>query len=383
MLIEFNPIRQGGGKLTSEQRTNYLKLCNQLTSRSQEVDYPSITTQMLDFLQKDVLLDISELKNSENDKENMRADVAIIFDSIDATDNNFIGKVNLVSLQCVMMFSEYSIDHAKGAPADPDRDYLIYVELRRCNWRNYSELVKALAKTRDESIKKLYWVNRDYNSKSYTPYGINEEKNVPIFIIVKLKFITLTEIIQTFLNKVCYCGMTSAVTLTDGKELIPFQFTRHDVLHGEYFEMFCFKTQEIDLDDLRAFYIYSQENPVPSERYAVSLILFLLMHETRCAYFPSKHDLGKGAKKQWRTSHYTEEYVNEILFAAIGITKKRIINLGDLGMSIPKNSRDDPIKYIQSAISIYCNKLHEWIKSIKPAGGHRQTKTRRNRTRKI
>lgn len=381
MLIQFNEKNQRGGKPTREERTNYLNLCNQLTSRNQEINYPLISSHILEFLHKDVMFDISVLPQ----KQEMLTDVKAIFDSIDASDTNFIGKVNIVSLQCVMMFSEYSIDHEKGAPADPDRDYKVYLELRKCNWRNYSELVKALENTSDETIKKLYWVNRDSSSKSYTPYGINEDKHVPIFIIIKLKFITLTEFLKGFLNKVCYCGITSALTLTDGNELIPFQFTRHDILHGEYYEMFCYKTQEIDLDDLRAFYTYSQENPNPAERYPVSLMLFLLMHETRCGYFPSKHDLGKGPRKQWRTSHYTIDYINEILFGSIGITKERITNLGDLGMSIPEGSRGDPETYIQEAISIYCRKLQDWITSIKPespAGGHRQTKKRRNRTKK-
>jgi hypothetical protein len=209
---------------------------------------------------------------------------------------------------------------------------------------------------------------------------------VPIFIIIKLTFITVTEIIQSYLNKVCYCGITPGVTITDGNKLIPFQFTRHDILHGGFFESFCFREREIDLDDLRAFYTYSQLSENKEEKYAVSLMLFLLMHETQCGYFPSKHNLGKGMRKQWTTSVYTNpEDVSKQLFGAIGITEERITNSGDLGMSIPRKSRDTPRKYIEEAIGIYCKKLQEWIDTIKPkspAGGHRQTRKRRNRTKK-
>ena len=65
---------------------------------------------MLKILKKEVLEEIIGLKYPESQKEKMKRDLEYIFSTIDHTDTNYIGKINIVSIQCIIMFTENCID---------------------------------------------------------------------------------------------------------------------------------------------------------------------------------------------------------------------------------------------------------------------------------
>ena len=100
----------GGGKLPKEERKKYMDLCNQMTSREEDLDYKSIADQMIEILKKHTMAEIDSLSEGER-KTKMKKDLKTIFDNHKHGDGNHIGRVNIVSLQVIILFTFYDTNY--------------------------------------------------------------------------------------------------------------------------------------------------------------------------------------------------------------------------------------------------------------------------------
>ncbi len=135
----------GGGKLSKDERAHYMSLCSQLTSRNPELDHPNITAEMMRYLWKDADDKIDSLGLDAEKTNALKQDVAEIRDNIDNDDNNFIGRINIASLQIIILFTlnEIPIDQPFNE-TDINNIYPTYQALISMNWKDYNTVKRFI-----------------------------------------------------------------------------------------------------------------------------------------------------------------------------------------------------------------------------------------------
>ena len=141
--IMFNPDgEQIGGIISKEEKTKIIKLYNQLSSGDLSINYDELSDEILEIIKKSVHEDIELLEYPKEKKEKMYEDIELIYSSIPPTEINYIGKVNIVALQCVIVFTENCCDTSKPFKENLNDVYTFYNELKSVNWKNY-DLIKS------------------------------------------------------------------------------------------------------------------------------------------------------------------------------------------------------------------------------------------------
>jgi hypothetical protein len=348
--IIFNPDgEQLGGVLTAEERVSYYNLCNQLIDKTEGVNYNEITNIILQYLKREVLKEISELSYLEPQKEKMRADIEYIFSKIDESDTNYIGKINIVSLQCIMMFTENCIDPAVKFTVNLNNNYDTYLKLRKGDWKDYKNLRENLIMP----IEGPHAIFQKYESFSYL--YVREEGKKLIYFITILTFFTITEIIESLLNNKIFCGLTSNYTYADGRYLTPFEFLEHDITHGINYVDICFDRLAQSQENIKSFYNYCKTKAIPQEEiYSIKFIIFLLIHETLCEVFPHTKD---------ELYTFNDDFIFEKLTTTSICNMSRFTNSNDLGLSIPKKYRENEktiTAYFYKSAYVYIRELYNW-----------------------
>jgi hypothetical protein len=370
MKILFNPDEiQEGGKISNERRAAYLRLCRQVTSRDSTLDYPAITAEILKFTKDEAIAIIPE-EYDTGKKTAIRRDLEAIFAAI-PDDKNYIGKINLVCLQCILLFTEHCMDPAaKSFPVNSNDAFFYYSRLKRIDWRNYSKLQAYIAAGSGETrqVENLYFSSASYPKRFYTT---NEPPRSMIFLVTILDYLSITEIIETCLDNVILCGMTGKFDYADGRFISPYEFLEHDITHGNNYEGFCFQRAGIPYEDIQSFYRYCVNGHLSAkEVYCMKVLIFFLIHESLCDYFP---EYGK----------LTVDRIISDLTTTSLIGMRRFENLNDLGKIFPKPIQGNPaeiMKFLTECAELYQREFHIWRMVAKKYGGKRRVtrKARRN-----
>jgi hypothetical protein len=352
-----------GGGFNKEERLQYFTLCAQLTSRDPGLNYKEIRSSLLSIL-------IKEIKNSvsityKEKEEEIYKTIDTIVGTIDTEETNHIGFINIISLQFILLFTllcdkelkfEYDVNETK-------KPFTVFMSQ---DWKNYT-VMKSILQTNDGGIFRRLISSRE---RKYKPYTTSEEGS--IYLTVALSFLTLPEIINCFLDKTYFCGLSHKLELADGRNMNPTIFLDHDITHGENYEQDCFNDKEIDIVFLRKFNTYYNTvyKEDPSKLYSINFIVFVLIHESTCWFFQKEADLDYNEVfKQMKTSPQTD--------------LDRFKDIHQLGLSIPKKYRggkeDD---YILESLKSFLETLQEFKKTTK--GGKRKTrKVRRRNTKRV
>jgi hypothetical protein len=340
---------QFGGTLTSIERSHYLKLYEQLVSRKHDIDYPLITQQILEMIIIEVHKEIETLDYPEIKKGQMLRDVSLIISSINPDDTNYIGKINIISLQFIILFTENCFDPTIVFPVNLNDNYKDYLQLRKGDWKNYDVICENL------KINPKFRILYSNSIYSIVPYTTSENENTNIYLITIMKYFTIDEILNSYLNNVFYCGITYNFTYADGRELTPFEFLEHDIVHAENYNYACFGGMGLSRKHIKSFYEYCVTTTLKkSEKYAIKFMLFLLIHESMCDYFPIK---------KYDIERINKDLIEYSLFNDRLSRIERFINLNDLGKSIPIEYRENMstiLKYINYASGIYIRELKKW-----------------------
>ena len=426
---------QVGGKLTKDERNTYLELCSQLTSRNPTLDYPSITQRLMDYLRRDAVEKIAELPTSPENKAKMNADLNTIFASTDNEDTNYIGRINIVSLQVIILFTLNV--HPIGTPfLDNLNDvYKCYEVLVTKNWMDYNVIkrfltFKGLSDVRDipsylnffglESdnavivkyldevegfvviddfniLKKMpdyiehsvqtypidevakkklraalmeyadwaeyaYWKSPKYRvcnffSQLYldninNPYTTSTSPDTLIYLITIVDYLSLDEIITSYLENVIICGVASTFLWADGRHLTPFEFLEHDIVHGYNYKGLCYEREGQSRDEMLSFYNFCKNTITDKDTlYSIKFMMFLLIHEGACNFF---------------SKTMVKLDIKDILD---GDDMKSFLDEKNLGLSIPKKYRTSGEKvneFFSIAIMNYLNNIKLWASMLPP-----------------
>lgn len=236
--------------------------------------------------------------------------------------NNYIGKLNLLLFQCLLVFNRN--ENKEGTVNTRDNEPpKVQCELDELgNTDTFAHVIF------DNWLTKLgQGITRDFYGEFYPLffYLTGLEKDISSFEIDKLTqyspktppqtYITLFHIVPQFslgsiingyVNKINYVGFSSTNTIADGALFSPFGFMFHDLVHGENFrgERALSSSRDVSKymkdtecskrlnDDFSSFYIYCESLPVDStmhdikysDLYKVQLVLFMLYHEQIFCY---------------------------------------------------------------------------------------------------
>jgi hypothetical protein len=201
--------QKGGARPNMSTEDKELKrLYLQLVKR--ETVFPEEKFQrLLVLLKQDVKKMIEDLEDDEirepMTKETMQADVDSFFEGIDNDDKNYVGVINVVTMQCVIMFSnackpvmfrdEVTVIDEEIVPDDYFLEGYNYISGEGTSWKTY-ETMRERLKTKSIDNVIFYF---DYSNGK-----IGED--VDVFIIAKFDF-TTTEIIEQYFNRTFFADL--------------------------------------------------------------------------------------------------------------------------------------------------------------------------------
>jgi hypothetical protein len=344
MHINFDSDGNGqfGGKLTKDNRKVYLGLCSQLTSRNETLNYPKITQNLMDYLERDAIEKIEELTISTENKDTMKASLNTILDSTDNEDTNYIGRINIVSLQVIILFTLNAHPIGTKFKNNLNNPYECYEALVTKNWIDYNVVKNFL--TNDIACGNFSVLYMNNNTK--TAYTTSTSPDTLIFLITIIDYLSLDEIITSFLNNIIICGVASTLLWADGRHLTPFEFLEHDITHGNNYQYACQGRQS--RDEMLSFYNFCKSQATKKDTlYSIKFIMFLLIHESFCNFF------NKTMKKL---------KIEDIVGGA-ALPIERFYNENDLRLIIPKKFRKNEKeikKYFIFAIKNYLEYIKKW-----------------------
>ncbi len=364
---------------TGEERKKYMDLCNKMTSRQECLDYKSLADKMIDYLQIHTWDEIESLKEGEK-KTQMKIDFGIIFNNHQHDDRNHIGRVNIVSLQVIILFTvndpKYTDDFNKYDFVDSYDNYTpnvvrTFQELMKIKWRKYDAVKIFLEGSDCGNICVLYSIRRG------EPYF--EDNTIPtseqtIYLITIIKYFTLDEMNSAFLKNNILCGVSYKSLFADGRWMNPYMFLDHDIIHGQNYDALCFDRVRVERMELIKFYEYCRTNYTGDKQkwYSIKVMMFLLIHEGLCNFF-----LEQGFQEM-----EPEEFIQTYFHNGM-LKMKRFEDANDLGEMIPKEYREKVVDFFEIAIPNYLTALKSWHESLsEPSGGSRY-KRKYRRTKKV
>jgi hypothetical protein len=357
--IIFNPDgEQIGGNMTKEKKLEIIELYNQLSSGNPSIDYDELSSRILEIIKSIVHEEIDLLEYPSEKKQLMHSDIELIYSSISTLPTeeiNYIGKVNIFALQCVIVFTENCYDTTKPFEVNLNNVYNDYNDLKKAtNWKNYNSIKQEIIKNR--KFKSLYFAE---NGREYSTTNLEGIK----FLITPIKYFTLDEIIISYLDKKIFCGISYNFVWADGRNLTPIEFLEHDIIHGYNYNGLCFQRSFYSIENLKSFYDHAVTTISDRIRlYSVKLMIFLLIHETFCDFFPHE---------AFDEKSFDRVYIlrKEQILRSITRTE-RFLNPNDLFEALPRRVRTEytdtknkkvVIDYFDGIVNIYREELLKWI----------------------
>ena len=380
-----NVIRRGG-KLPQDERKKYMDLCNQMTSRKHGLEYNHIADQMIEILKENTFAEINSLDDVEK-KRQMLNDFTSIITNHQHDDANHIGRVNIFSLQVVILFTLNDVQYDSNftnydVVGRVKEDFRTLTEI---DWKNY-DAVKNFLITSTNPIRLTLLYNKD---------GMPRPDDF-IYLITLIDYFTLHELITAFLDKNILCGVSYTSLFADGRWMNPYMFLDHDIIHGQNYKGFCFERLILDRNELKNFYEYCRTNYRTDNKimYSIKVMIFLLIHEGLCDFFFEK-----------RNSKLIEKREKFIENHFVGILKiERFTRPNDLDFVLSDELRDrlsvhrreeekeeeakkrgnleeDVKKYLIGVIADYLNALDSWY--VSKSGGGSKYKRKNRRTKRV
>jgi hypothetical protein len=312
---------------------------------------------LMNCLKIDTVKKVIKLKKIHPNNSRLRMFVLIhnIFSSASSDeDDNYFGKINIVALQCSILFTENCIG-LEPCPSLNNSINILYDSLtspprswESVKWTNYNYV--------REQLKKNHEFKELYHGIIKHSYEDDDNESVSIFRLLSIIYgvVSREKIIKFLLQNVGLCGTASDVLYADKLKLVPFEFILHDYLHAKGTIMKCYHMWGRKSEDFLSFCDFCKkrygERENKEKLNSIMLIFFYIIHEGDCSVSPNFH----------LESVITEETVNN------EIVKQRYHYMQDLGGEIPKTHRTNKRKineYLNCAIKNYVDCIREWRSS--------------------
>jgi len=235
---------------------------------------------------------------------------------IDPSDNNYIGYINLISLQCVIAFTIRYFDEGNTLDDEYDSEDETsgFDSIFLSKWTNYKILKTIIIKER------LLPFLVQEKGREYTLENI-EDPNMRIFFVRWIDKFSSDEIIRNIFSNVEICEIKTKKSMADGFVEDPLSFLMHDIEHGT--DDFCVKRYSPQqMEVFFNFYKHCADTLSRKDFRKIRLYVFIELHESEeCRLDPSYY--------RPSPSHRIDEETSKIL--------KRLYNKHDLQEMIPEN----------------------------------------------
>ena len=330
---EYHNGGHNGGHLNGltqgENRNNYKKTCNDIICAIKEKkDYTPFVNKNIARLKKfslDVLNDY-KLKYKDIDFNSFDEKLINIFSYVNTGIHNIIIISNILSLQCIILFTKLvNLTKSKDLKIEDLNFYSYDAIIKDNNWDKYDNIYENIINMR--SLR-----------------GLFENNN----ILVLLGELTLEELLISLSEKINLVGIVPTVSWADGVLYNPFGFMCHDLNHGYNRE----SGSTINTRYSKPFieYIMTHKDEYGNDEYGynklvrISIILFLIMHESQ-----NENELlnkpvleGKFDKLQNPRIMLSETYLWTDIHNLGGLLPEKIFNDGTF-----KKYLDDSYKLLQ------------------------------------
>jgi hypothetical protein len=287
---EDSSIILGGGECDNYTRDEYVNWCYGIvqarkdSNKEQEKDF---SDKLLCALKAFCLRKIDDIADSEKEtirlKEEgysddkipsmlytpediavMKGEIEEIWNSIDPAEDNYIQKVNIVSVQCSNMFTHHVKNKLNPRGQEFDIELII-------NYKNYNDTKKEVSKDTE-----------------YSGYLINN--GVSVFYLISVEPLFVSHILDGFLeHNIWFLGFETRFLNIDGNNWqSPFSFTSHDLGHANGSLSMCYRriygsndNTEKGYESVSNFYKYCKEKykKGSKELSALQLAIFYVIHE--------------------------------------------------------------------------------------------------------
>ena len=328
---------QRGGVLDGPQRAEYVELCKQMTSRKSDINYPYIRDAILAILEKDVRSYIETLP--ESDRAALVADIDRIFSSIDRSDNNYLGTINIVSLQICILFNQYILKNKRRNNFEAGDTDDVFEELTKSDeWKDYLNMKSYLENYPKNIIPQ--W------NLLLTP------NNADAIFMIYIGFLKLNELIESYLNNVFYFSLSYSPDWADGSYYLPLDFLSHDIFHYET-HYYSSRDKSNIIEGFKQFRKYVLNTQDKSIQYSIDFALFIIIHEGT-PYDSFKEDNLENELQNNATVDSIFNILNEYI--------DEFTDLDNLGRAIPREYREVVKK--GESILLKKEKIQEYLRLV-------------------
>jgi hypothetical protein len=364
---------QKGGVLTEEER-GVLDLYIRLF----ETDTSPLIFRWLSTKSKRRLAELKNDGDINTYEYSVYMDEVTSILSTSPKEKNYIGRVNIVTLQLIILFMQF-------LPPQTSKNEL------ETQHRKLSKKINYL----DYESTKQYVIH-------YKP-GINEsDDQLPllwnstqgIFLIVGVDHLSMDTMLNMMMKNIFFAGLSFKQIMADGVYDTPLGFCIHDLDHGKgvYLDHVVYSTTKtmvyIDIrEHLSSFYSFIKSKKGRdydnTKFYRIKLIFYLLVHESSFVSFFYK-------KRKFLVQETVVLEICDVEDVIRDLTEdsiyKRFMNIHDLGNMLPSNYKESGVdhnlekitEYINGAAGMYVSALSDWKKG---KGGTRRKYKRKTRRR--
>jgi hypothetical protein len=350
--LNTNTNHKIGGSYHKERYNELVKL---LVSRDPTLNYAEISDEILSICKSHFVEEIPRLYGSHT--------IPIInsfFENSDMiADTNYIGKINIVMLQCASL--------CQKAAKIKDPSLKLSALGTSFNENNYKEIIEILKKRFESTSTRGTILEKIFSGINFSVFYYSHLIYDKIFFITLNNYLTIKEINLSYFDNIFYCGFTCEPEYADGGLLSSVGFIVHDFIHAGDFLLNStlneveLKERAYNISDVKKFYNYCN-SIILSDDYCrtktiqekkfefnlINFIIFLLIHEVQenKLYFPP----------------LPAEKILDIFLKGIGL--KRFTDKNDLNLAININYRSSEekiIEYLKMGIDKYIEFYNHWI----------------------
>jgi hypothetical protein len=256
---------------------NYMVLCNRFTSRNPDEKYEELRNQLLDYLTKMTFYKITLTNSTNEEKEEMTTHANLIFDGWNKSDINYIGSLNIISLQIAVLFDKNILKN--GCFVDGNIVKTNYNGEFIKNFENNSHL-------NYEETKKITITNKFFR------FFYNPMNHEGIYLITVADYLTVSELNESFFRDVCYTNIITELKIVDDIKLPKTNeyklfdacnFILHDVAHFWFYKDGIVKhNTQYNIDFIKKFYKYAISLNFKEKKniFFIKLLFFIVIHES-------------------------------------------------------------------------------------------------------
>ena len=271
---------------------------------------------------------------------------------IDPSDNNYIGYINLISLQCVIAFTIRYFDEGNTLDDEyvSDDETSGFDSIFLSRWTDY-KILKTIINT----DRFLHFLVQE-KGREYTLENI-EDPNMRIFFVRWIDKFSSDEIIRNIFSNVEICEIITQKRMADGQLFSPLDFLIHDIDHGN--DDFCVKKYSPQkMQHFFDFYKHCANTLTTKDFRKIRLYVFIELHESEECRLDPQYRLSMASRLDEHTKKHLDRLTDEKEL-------KEMIPPSILKTKTREGPEREIKKYYFECVNLYAEEYRKWYREIR------------------